>query len=152
MEEMVDPAETGYFRHWAPDFSCSGSRAEWFPQCPAQCWAPPAAQGVRPKCHLALGRIQHLVQAVQGSAFRTARQLLCSLLKISSEKQTGFVPFHPVYTNKKISRLYKEQQWYNLNMHPATNHIYRETGLYKQNRSTLLHQNCGEVLGENYGR
>lgn len=131
------------------------------PHCPAHSWAPPAAQGLRPlsaagkhwpKCHPALGSIQHVVQSVQGSAFRTARQLLWRFLKISSEKQTGFVPFHPVYTHKKISTLYKEQQRYNLNMHPATNHIYRETGLYKQNRSTLLHQNSGGVSGGNDGR
>lgn len=148
MEEMVDPSETGYIRHWATDFPTVGAEQIHFPHCPAHSWGPPAAQGVRPfsaagkhwpRCHPALGRIHHVVQTVQGSAFRTARQLLWSLLKISSEKQTGFVPFHPVYTHKKISTLYKEQQRYNLNMHPATNHIYRETGLYKQNRTTLLH-------------
>lgn len=140
------------------DFLCSGSRADWFPPLPSPFLGSPSSTGSeapqcsRPKCHPALGRIQHFVQTVQGSAFRTARQLLCSFLKISSEKQTGFVSFHPVYTHKKISTLYKEQQQYNLNMHPATNHIYRETGLYKQNRSTLLHQNSGGVSGGNDGR
>lgn len=82
-------------------------RAEqiYFTHCPAHSWGPTAAQGERPfsaagkhwpRCHPALGRIHHVVQTAEGSAFRTARQLLCSLLKISSEKQTGFVPFHPV--------------------------------------------------------
>lgn len=112
-----------------------GAEQIYFTHCPAHSWGPPAAQGVKPfsaagkhwpRCHPALGRVHHTVQTVQGSAFRTARQLLCRLLKISSEKQTGFVPFHPVEAHKKISTLYKEQQWYNLNMHPATNHIYRE--------------------------
>lgn len=64
--------------------------------CPAHSWAPPAAQGVQ---QASTG--QSATKTVQGSASRTARQLFCSLLKISSEKQTGFVPFHPVHAHKK---------------------------------------------------
>lgn len=81
-----------------------GAEQIYFTPCPAHSWGPTAAQGARPfsaagkhwpRCHPALGRIHHVVQTAEGSAFRTARQLLCSLLKISSEKQTGFVPFSP---------------------------------------------------------
>lgn len=81
-----------------------------FTHCPAHSWAPPAAQGVGPfsaagkhrsKRQPAPGRIHLVVQTVQGSAVRTARQLLCGWLKISSEKQTAFVPFHPGYAHKK---------------------------------------------------
>lgn len=46
-----------------------------------------------------------------------------------TEKQTGFVPFHPGNTHKKISTLYKEQQRYNLNMHQLQT-IYTEKQAY----------------------
>lgn len=135
MEEMVDAAGTGYSGHWASHFPCRGSRADWFQPLPSPFLGSPSSTGSEAlqcsrqalaKAPPSPGRIHHLEHTAQGSAFRT-RQLLCSLLKISSEKQTGFVPLHPVNAHKKISTLYKEQQRYNLNMHPATNHIYRET-------------------------
>lgn len=133
MEEMVDTTETGYIRHWATDFPCSGSRADLFHPLPSPFLGSPSSTGSEAlQCsRQTLAKVppspgegpSHCTNS-SGLCFQNSKAAL--VLKISSEKQTGFVPFHPVEAHKKISTLYKEQQWYNLNMHPATNHIYRE--------------------------
>lgn len=127
-EGMVDAAEPGYSGHWASAFpavaaeqtDCSPLLLPWRHRA-LQCkhWAkhPQPWEDPSPCTHSA------------GSAVTTARQLLGSLLKISSEKQTGFVPLHPVNTQKKISTLYKEQQRYNLNMQQLQT-IYTEKQAY----------------------
>lgn len=106
------------------------------------------------QCHLGEMSIFPVAQTVQGYPFRTARQLLCRLTKISSEKQTTFSYHFIQYMHiKKISILYKELKQYNLNM-PSNYkpYIHRNICLYKLNKTTLLQDNSVEVFGGNHDR
>lgn len=119
MEEMADSTEIVYFMHWATSFPC-GSTAQYtvdgFISPTGPFLGSPTSIGVKlfsatgkhnskreqvQQCHLIKTKVFQVVQTVQGYLFRIARQLLCSLEKILSEKQTTFLYHFIQYTHIK---------------------------------------------------
>lgn len=144
MEGMVDPAQTGYCGHWAVISPAEGAEQSRLIAASAQ--PIPGSQalnkGPQPWQDPSLHTQPRL-------CFQSTKAALEQFTEDSLRKANWFGTISPrKHTHKKINTLYKGQQRYNLNMHPATNHIYRETGLYKQNRTIYYITILGEFLEE----
>ena len=120
MEEMVDSTESVFsaLSHPAPwPWEHSTVRCRHvLPHLPAHSPGLPAARAGRlcsapgRRCvrqgHLRQTSVFQAVQTVQGYPFRTARQRVCSLVKISSEKQTTFSYHFIQYMHIKKKQVY----------------------------------------------